>query len=201
MVGMELSFTNIFTFVSYITPFLVAFLLITIGFFNNEPLKSLIYIAGVIIAIVLGTVFQYSFKQTGTFPRSATCSVFNWWPANFVVPSLSSVFLSFSLLYLFFPMQASNNFNWSLLIFILVLLGIDTSSRLYNHCTTFLGTGLGLLLGGILSFGYYAIIKETQPDLLYFINSKSSNNVACSKPSKQTFKCSVYKNGKLIKNL
>jgi len=98
-------------------------------------------------------------------------------------------------------MQASNNFNWSLLIFILVLLGIDTSSRLYNHCTTFLGTGLGLLLGGILSFGYYAIIKETQPDLLYFINSKSSNNVACSKPSKQTFKCSVYKNGKLIKNL
>jgi hypothetical protein len=28
-----------------------------------------------------------------------------------------------------------------------------------------------------------------------------SNNVVCSRPKKQTFKCAVYKNGELIKNL
>lgn len=201
MAGMSMSFANIINFISYITPFLVAFLLISIGFFNNEPLKSLIYLAGVVIAITLGTILQYTFKQTGSFPRSATCSVFDWWAADFVVPSLSSIFLSFSMLYLFFPMQATKNFNWSLLIFIFILFGIDTSSRLYNKCTNWIGTGFGLLLGGILAFGYYAIIKETQPDLLYFINTRLSNNVSCSKPSKQTFKCSVYKNGQLIKNL
>jgi hypothetical protein len=201
MAGMAMSFANIFNFISYITPFLVAFLLISVGFFNNEPLKSLIYLTGGIISIILGIILQHTFKKTGVFPRSATCNLFNLWHSDFVVPSLSAIFLSFSVLYLFFPMQATNNFNWSLLIFLFILVGIDTSSRLYNNCTNLIGTGFGLLLGGILSFGYYAIIKETQPDLLFFINDRLSNNVTCSKPSKQTFKCSVYKNGQLIKNL
>jgi len=31
-----------------------------------------------------------------------------------------------------------------------------------------------------------------------FYNETSGNNTVCSMPSKQTFKCSVYKNGELI---
>ena len=35
--------------------------------------------------------------------------------------------------------------------------------------------------------------------LLYF-DEFISNNVVCSRPTEQTFRCSVYKNGELISN-
>jgi hypothetical protein len=35
-------------------------------------------------------------------------------------------------------------------------------------------------------------------DSLLYFDELESNNVTCSRPSKQTFKCSVYKNGELI---
>ena len=202
MAGMLWSIQNVLKFISYITPFLVAFLLINIGFLNNEPLKSIVYIAGVSIACLIGLLLQNTLKVTGKFPQSATCSIFSLPGDQFIVPSLSTLFLSFSIFYLFFPMLSSNNLNWPLLLLLLVLFTFDTSFRVFgSNCTNLLGAGFGVLLGAILSMGYYAIIKATQPDLLYFINSRLSNNVECSKPSKQTFKCSVYKNGQLIKNL
>ena len=39
---------------------------------------------------------------------------------------------------------------------------------------------------------------STGNDNLLYFGKYTSNNVQCSKPSKQTFKCSVYKNGRLI---
>jgi hypothetical protein len=63
-----------------------------------------------------------------------------------------------------------------------------------------MGIILGALVGLLLGSGWYALLKGSgNPQLLYF--EEVSNGNACSRPSKQKFKCSVYKNGKLIKNL
>ena len=36
---------------------------------------------------------------------------------------------------------------------------------------------------------------------LLFFNDLTSNNVVCKRPTNQTFKCSVYKNGQVIQDL
>jgi hypothetical protein len=47
---------------------------------------------------------------------------------------------------------------------------------------------------------WYYLIQTQNPELLYY-DDLISNKIACSKPSQQKFKCSVYKNGELLKTL
>ena len=78
------------------------------------------------------------------------------------------------------------------------MLIIDTYGKKYMNCSSysksFAGTGFGLIFGALW---YFVILYSFGKKYLYF-NILGSNNVVCNKPSKQTFKCSVYKNGKLI---
>ena len=53
---------------------------------------------------------------------------------------------------------------------------------------------LGILFGTVWVTIFWSAGKK---DLLFY-NELASNNVVCNKPSKQTFKCSVYKNGEII---
>ena len=62
-------------------------------------------------------------------------------------------------------------------------------------------TPKGVFIGSVFGIAYgwicYMIIQSAGPKLLYF-NTSSSNDVYCSRPKKQTFKCYVYKNGEII---
>jgi hypothetical protein len=75
---------------------------------------------------------------------------------------------------------------------------MDTVTKTTYMCTDYGGIALGSLVGVIGGSIWYSIFNIMElNDLLYF-NELQSNNVICKRPSKQTFKCSVYKNGKLI---
>ena len=52
----------------------------------------------------------------------------------------------------------------------------------------------GIFLGILLSLGMYS----TSLKQYLYINEINSNREVCSMPSKQQFKCSVYKNGTLV---
>ena len=60
------------------------------------------------------------------------------------------------------------------------------------------GAVLGSLIGLVLGAIWFTIFQTAGYDSLLYFNELASNNVQCSKPSKQTFKCSVYKNGELV---
>ena len=61
---------------------------------------------------------------------------------------------------------------------------------------------VGNLVGAGLGVGFfYALWSKQENRHLLFTSDLGSNRVSCSRPSKQTFKCAVYKNGQLIKNL
>jgi hypothetical protein len=94
----------------------------------------------------------------------------------------------------------TGSMNYGVLVALAVLFGLDGVSKLGNYCTNPLGVIAGGLLGLVIGCIWYGIIKMSgNPQLLYF--EELSNGEVCSRPSKQTFKCAVYKNGKLIKNL
>jgi hypothetical protein len=51
-------------------------------------------------------------------------------------------------------------------------------------------------LGGLISLGIY----NTSLRNYLFVNEVNKNYEVCTRPSKQKFKCSLYKNGELVTN-
>jgi hypothetical protein len=196
--AIQLSITNVFRFISYITPVLLIFFMIMISVFNQD-VKGLIYLGGVLITIFITVACKNMIKKESENP-AYTCELFDY-PgnaSNYTVPSLNSVLIAFTFAYLFKPMQDYKQYNYSIIISILILFVIDAVTKLTNNCTPPLGVISGGLIGYVLGIVFYSLLKATGNEKLLYLNELQSNNVVCSKPSEQQFKCAVYKNGELI---
>jgi hypothetical protein len=73
----------------------------------------------------------------------------------------------------------------------------DIIWNVQNTCYTFWQLIASLILGGLFGWLWGYLIQKTNNASLQYL-SGSTNGEVCSKPSKQTFRCKVYKNGKLI---
>ena len=119
---------------------------------------------------------------------------------NFPNLSVSTFFIVFTFIYLVQPMMMNNDWNYYVIVGFLGILIMDTMVKfqLFPNCTKKGGILSGAAFGIVYSFGCYnAILAAGGNNLLYF-NTVSTNNVYCSRPKKQTFKCYVYKNGQVI---
>ena len=115
--------------------------------------------------------------------------------------TFSMFFISFSLIYFCAPMIINNEANYWVVGGFLFYLIMDTFMRFYIKCIgkndvsfVFLNLVLGIFSGIIVVVSMYS--TDTQKYL--FFNEVSKNKDVCSMPKKQTFHCSVYKNGELI---
>ena len=88
--------------------------------------------------------------------------------------------------------------NVLLIAVLSMFLVLDAVSKLQNKCTNNMGVTIGALLGALMGYAWYAIFKYSGNEKLLYYNEIQSNNVQCSRPNKQTFKCTVYKNGEII---
>jgi hypothetical protein len=78
---------------------------------------------------------------------------------------------------------------------------MDSIVKYKNKCTSPVGIVMGSILGLIFGITWFLMIKASgQTGLLYY-DDLVSNKIACSRPTKQNFKCQVYKNGELIQNI
>lgn len=198
---MELTLTNIFQFLATLAPLIVGMFLILTSVFNQN-VKGLIYLSGILLAFVLNTIIMNVIRSPSKIGRAASCDLIKW-PLglnNFNSPSWNSVFIAFTFAYMYLPMNYSGIMNYPVLIMLAVLFGMDAVTQVRNSCTTGTGILLGSLVGFLFGGLWYGAMKASgNPQLLYF--EEVSKGEACSKPSKQKFKCAVYKNGKLVKNL
>lgn len=198
--GMQLTITNLIQFFGSLTPILISFFLLSASILNKD-IKGLIYMAGVLFAFVLNIIFMNVIQVPHYEDRSMSCSLIELPFSNsYSVPSWNSVFIAFTFAYMCMPMFFSGVMNYGVIVALLVMFGFDTVTQLANKCTRGLGIFAGALVGLILGGVWYTVLKSSgNPHLLYF--EELTNGQTCSRPSKQKFKCSVYKNGKLIKNL
>lgn len=197
--GIQLSASNLFDIITYISTFLLGFTFILISFINSEPVKAIVYLGSLLTTMMI-VVFLLKFKTNEPLPTSAICGMWTMLDDTFFRPSMSTYFIVFTLFYTLIPMILTSNMNYWLMTFIIVIFAIDTVGKKFIHkCMTWTGLLISLITGGVLgslfSFGLY----HTAPLLVYFGNL-SSNNTQCGKKGKK-FVCSVYKNGQLIKNL
>jgi hypothetical protein len=203
--GIAPTFSNIFHFFSTISAFLLIFFMLSISIFNFD-LKGLLYLGGILITTILNIGFMNQLgNQRDMQNETAVCNLFNFPIGNpaYNSPSLNSVLISFTATYLILPMIMNNTPNYPVCLFMFSLFGIDGFSKIKNKCTPPSGVLLGGCFGFLAAAGWFAIWNHGGfKSLLYYSETNMGrNNEVCSRPSKQKFKCSVYKNGELISNL
>jgi hypothetical protein len=196
--AIELTLPNVLQFFSFISPTLLVFFLFMSSLFNQN-LKGLVYIAGILIASIINIFFMNLIASGRDVDEAFSCSLFDIpHVSSFNSPYPSTLLIAFTIAYLILPMKYNNQMNYAVLAFLLCLLGIDILTKVQNKCTTYAGSILGGLVGFLLGTMWYIIFHTTGYDALLYFDELRSDNVVCSRPSKQTFKCSVYKNGELV---
>ena len=197
---MAIAFTlsNVLQFFSFISPTLLIFFLFMSSLFNQN-LKGLVFIAGVLICSIINILFMNLIGSGRNDDEAFSCSLFDIpHVTQYNSPYPSCLIIAFTVAYLVLPMKYNNQMNYAVLIFLLVLLGIDFLTKVQNKCTSFAGAALGALVGFLFGAIWYILFHAMGFDSLLYFDELRSDNVICSRPSKQTFKCSVYKNGQLI---
>ena len=144
--------------------------------------------------------FLQKFDSESKPSLNPMCGIFKFMDDEYYRPTISTYFLTFTLFFSLVPMLMSGNTNYFFISLIIFLLVSDTVTKFSFQCVNlngvFLSIVTGVLLGCLSAFGIYSM----DPELLFF-GGLQSNNVTCNKPNKKTFKCSVYKNGQLLKTL
>lgn len=196
--ALELSITNILHLISLMSPILISFFLIMSSLFNLD-IKAIIYLMGVLIASIFNIFLKNIIKQGRFEDEAFSCNILDIpYNSQYNSPSSSSVFIAFTMVYLLLPMISNNTINYGVVIFFLCIFCVDTYSKIMKRCTNYAGALFGLVVGFITGIIWYVILDGSgNSDLLYFDELKS-NKTLCSRPSKQNFKCKVYKNGEVI---
>jgi len=123
----------------------------------------------------------------------------------------STYILCFTLMYLLMPMiiltnQAKVNvINYSVLGFFIFYIIFDLGIKYTLSCIGSLFSGLiicdilsGLFLGAIISG---PLMFGSNLKKYLYINEINTNKEVCSLPSKQQFKCKLFRNGELVGNI
>ena len=192
------TFGGVVNLVSALSPILITFFMLMLTCMNQN-FKGLIFIAGVLIAIVGNIGIMQLVGSPRSLDASIKCSLFDLpMPSSFNSPSNSSLFISFTFIYLFIPMLYNNQMNYPVIIILLMLFTVDSYSRVMHKCTNEIGIFLGWFVGILFGSAWFVILHSTGAGKLLYFNEIGSTSVRCDKPSSQTFKCSVFKNGVMV---
>ena len=173
----------------------------------NQDFKVIIYLLGTSIASLINIFFMYLIKSKRTEDASPFCNVFTFpFTVNSVAnerydaPSMTSIFISFTLAYIWIPMvfNPPNTVNLPLVLALSSLLVIDVIAQHNQKCTNFLGSFLGTLVGFIMGALWYSLVNSSGYKSLLYYTDFTGNKTICSRPQKEYFKCDVYKNGRLL---
>ena len=169
--AMQLNFSNMLQFFSTISPILLAFFLVMISLFNTD-IKGLVYLGCILIASLINLFIMNTLKVKSDKIPSPACNLMDF-PLNlneYISPAFNTMFISFTLMYLYLPMQYISSINYPVLIFICGLLVLDAVTKISRGCTNFSGIALGFLVGSILGIVYFISLWKTgHDDLLFFI--------------------------------
>jgi hypothetical protein len=119
----------------------------------------------------------------------------------------STYILSFTMMYFILPMimiSKQNNINamnYGVLTFFISYIALDLFIKHSLSCIPGFFSSLvltdilsGLFFGGVVGVLMYSTTLKTY----LYINEINTNKEVCSMPSKQQFRCNVYKNGEIV---
>ena len=190
--------SNLLVFMVFYSPIIVA-ISILVFTFMIQSFKGFIYLGFMFAASILREFLYYAAGGQEPKAESAICSAIDF--SGHGNNTYSSFMLSFTLMYLCFPMYSNSSMNWLLFGGLVAYLTADVAVRMISKCSTSVSMIFANIVGGlILGLGVVASMSAGGSAKYLMFNDVQSNKVVCTRPKKQQFKCAVYKNGELIRN-
>jgi len=195
---------------SYLFLRLAPFILVcffTLSSIFNQDFKGLVYIAGLLFScfttIMIGNGLSDFIVKVDPSSRPEICNMITVGQSGEISKlPLGQSIISFTFGYLLYTI-VKNNFvqqNIATIVFFPILLLFDMVWNARNSCYSIQQLIMSLVVGGLFGVLWsYIISVSGSPALQYFVGV--NNNEVCSVPTKNTFKCRVYKNGKLISGM
>ena len=193
---------NIITF-GYLFFRLAPFILVcffTLASFFNQDFKGLIYLIGLIFACFSAMMIGNSLSIDPPDNTNELCNLITIGdtPAYSKLP-LGQCIFGYTFAYLMFIILKHKLVlqNLPTVIFFPFIMSIDILWNMSNNCYKLSQLLISLIIGGLFGLLWAYVINKTKMTNLQYFNQISGKQ-ACTRPSKSTFKCNVYKNGKLI---
>ena len=190
---------NIVVFLSFFSPIILATSITGMSFiFQN--FKGLIYL-GFLIGCCL--VRSYVYMMSGANPivnDKTICTSIQY--SKYGNPTFSAFVFAFTIMYLSFPMFSNGSINFWVFISLITYFLMDIFIKIYKNCI--IKTGdlfLNVLLGAASAALIVTMMYAGGSGKYLFFNEMSSDKDMCYQPSKQTFRCKMFKDGKLISEI
>ena len=185
-----------------LAPFVLASFFTLASIFNQD-FKGFIYLVGLLFSsFITMLAAKLPFISNLTRPTDAPeiCNVLTIGQTDSLSDlPLGQSSINYTFAYLWYSMIHSDlvGQNIPTLVFFPLLIIFDFIWNFNNSCYSFFQLATSAGVGGLIGWLWaYIISKGKSPSLMYF--SSLTNEDVCSRPTKSTFKCNVYKNGKLI---
>ena len=189
---------NIYMFLAFFAPTIITISILLLSIFSGTIGKGLFYIFCMFVASAVRIIILWTMDISPTSLNTSNdiCNLSGFLPYDNA--SYSIFILCFTAAYFILPMFLYGYVNYWVIIFFCAYIIFDIIVKLKQQCTSMQGL-IGDLMGGvglgcaISSFIYMSPIRNW-----LFINEIISDKKVCTVPTKQKFKCAVYKNGELI---
>lgn len=193
---------NMLVFFAFYSPFVIAIVTVSLSFlFQN--FKGFIYLLFLIFASTIrgyaiglkgGDVMNGSNKETANICTSIQFT-------RHGNQTYSCFVFAVTIMYMVIPMFANDEVNFFVFIGLIVYGIFDISIRFFTKCISsdlYPSMLYDVLFGAFLSTVFVVSVMQSGNSRFLFFNETSSSKEVCTKPSSETFKCSVYKNGELL---
>jgi len=186
---------NVVEFLVFFSPIFFAIIILGMSFiFQN--VKGFIYL-GFLLGITYFREILYYMSGANKFQnQNNVCTMVKY--SDYDNGGYNIFISAFSAFYLCTPMVFYNELNYmalgGLLAYIMTICGVLTNSKCIDGSMAI----INVIFGGIAAIIIVTLMYAGGSGKYLFFNELSSNKDVCTMPTKQTFRCSVYKNGELV---
>jgi len=190
---------NIVMLLTFYSPIILVVCILSLSF-AYQKFQGAFYLVCCVVVIFFRSVIMNYFQIDPFEPSSNDiCSMVQYSYGSYGNATFSMFFLAFSIVYMCLPMIVNNQINYTILCVFLFYFVMDVGIRYRLNCvTSFVSIILNILIGAIVGGFIVMCFYMANMQSVLFFNKADSSTEVCSMPSKQTFKCSVYKNGELV---
>ena len=194
---------NILVLVTFYMPLIISITVLSWGIIMQSS-KGFVYLLFMLgMSVVREFILSYSGHPENNpldmLKPTNICNTINY--SKHGNNTFSIFMLSFTTAYLSMPMFINSSVNWLFVGSCIVGIIMDIGVRTKAGCSISSSAIFTNMVGGvILAMTIVGLMTANGGEKFLFFNEIQSNKVVCSRPTKQQYKCSAYKNGELLTN-
>jgi hypothetical protein len=204
-----MSFMNFLNSLSFYSPIIICVGIVFFSILTSSMVKAFaLFVCLFIVTCIRILAFKFIGISNDVISDKCLSAMSQYIPKDV---TYSTYLLSFTMMYFIVPMfmisiqKNVNMMNYNVLAFFIGYIVLDILVKNSLECIPgiFSRPVIGNILGGVFLGGVIAglIMYGSNLKSYLYINEINTNKEVCSMPSKQQFKCRVFKDGTLIGNI